>query len=100
MEQVVETELRYLPDVPVRVAVRRRGNKYDIDDGGEAVRLAGRPREWLAGAKDIVDADALNVNRAGVVFVSTFREDWVEPLAQRIGAASKAVYDALLELDD
>ena len=100
MEGLVETELRYLPDAPVRVSVRKRGSKYDIDDQGEAVRLAGKPPGWLEVARAVVEEDALNVNRAGVVFVSTFREDSVEPLAQRIGATSKAVYDALLELDE
>ena len=100
MEQLIDTELRYLPDVPVHVSIRRRGAKYDIDDRGEAVRLAGKPQGWLEIARDVVAEDALNVNRAGVVFVSTFREASVEPLAQRIGETSKAVFDALLELDD
>jgi hypothetical protein len=100
LEQLVETELRYLPDAPVRVSVRKRGAKYDIDDRGEAVRLAGKPQGWLEVAREVVAADALNVNRAGVVFVSTFRDDWVEPLARRIGVTSKALHDALLELDE
>jgi hypothetical protein len=100
VEELVETELRYLPDAPVRVLIRKRGAKYDIDDRGEAVRLAGKAPGWLEVAQQVVAEDALNVNRAGVVFVSTFREEWVEPLARRIGASSKAVYDALFELDD
>src|ERR671935_222210 len=100
MRQLIETELSYLPDAPVQVSIRKRGNKWDIDDGGEAVRLAGKPPGWLEVARQTVAEDALNVNRAGVVFVSTFREDWVVPLAERIAAASKAVYDALLELDE
>lgn len=98
--RTVEPGLRYTEGERVRVWIRKRGTKYDIDDRGAAVRLAGKPRGWFRVAEQVVAEDALNVNRAGVVFVSAFRADWVEPLAQRIGAASKAVYDALLELDE
>jgi hypothetical protein len=90
----------YVPGEPVRVRIRHRDHRYDIDDRGEAVRRAGRPPGWLAAARAAVKRDALNVNRAGVVFVQAVEGRDIDGLARRIAATSAAVYDALLELDD
>ena len=51
---------QYVPGSPVVVRIRHRANRYDIDDRGEAVRLAGRPPGWLAAAGAAVGAPALN----------------------------------------
>jgi hypothetical protein len=40
------TGLSYAPRRPIRVSVRRHGVRYDIDDMGGAVALAGKPPGW------------------------------------------------------
>jgi hypothetical protein len=99
-EVVVDSGRRYTEGRPVEVRIRKRQYRYDIDDDGAAVRLAGKPPGWLPVAERVVEEFSLNVNRRGVVFVGTVYADWVEPLASRIGEASLAVYEALLELDE
>ena len=98
-EVVVDSGRRYTEGRPVEVRIRKRQHVYDVDDDGRAVRLAGKPPGWLPVAEDVVKELSLNVNRRGVVFVGTVYADWVDPLASRIGEASLAVYEALLELD-
>jgi hypothetical protein len=97
-ERVVEPGPEYVPGAPVRVRIRRREHRYDIHDDGEAVRRAGAPPGWLDAARRTVDAHALNVNRAGVVFVQAVEGRDIDELARRIADASAAVHDALLEL--
>jgi len=100
--QLLETGLEYVPGQPVLVSMRKRGYRYDIDDRGEAVRLAGTPRGWLEAAKRVVLEYSLNVNRAGVVFVQGYEWRWrdLDELAQRIAATSVALHAELLELAD
>lgn len=98
-ETVVDSGRRYTEGRPVEVFVRKRGHRFDITDGGAALRLAGKPSGWLAAAERVVEEFSLNVNRRGVVFVGTVYPDWVEPLVARTAEASLAVYDALLELE-
>jgi hypothetical protein len=97
---VRETGLAYLPGRPVRVSVRRRGNRYDIDDMGAAVAIAGRPPGWLEVAERVVAELGWNVNRTGVVFVQVVEGRDIDALVRRTGAASVAVLDALLELQE
>ena len=33
------------------MVVRKRGNRWDLEDGGRAVQLAARPDGWLATAE-------------------------------------------------
>ena len=40
--QLLESGLEYVPGQPVLVSRRKRGDRYDIDDRREAVRLARR----------------------------------------------------------
>jgi hypothetical protein len=97
---VRDTGLSYLPGRPVRVGVRHRGNRYDIDDMGAAVAIAGRPPGWLETAERVVAELGWNVNRAGIVFVQVVEGRDIEALVRRTGEASVAVLDALLELED
>jgi hypothetical protein len=99
-EAVVEVGGWYTDGEPVRVVARKRGSRVDLSDGNAAVRLAGRPPGWLAAAEAGVDEYALNVNRAGVVFVPAFEWRDLEALALGVAAASRAVYAALLDRDD
>lgn len=97
---VRETGLSYVPGRPVRVSVRRRGIRYDIDDMGGAIAVAGRPPGWRAVAERTVAALGWNVNREGVVFVQAVEGRDMDGLVRRTGEASAAVLDALLELED
>jgi hypothetical protein len=83
------------------VHVRRRGGRYMIDDAGAAVETAGRPQGWLDVARRVAEGEFwLNVNRQGVVFVPAVEGGVHVPwLAVRVEDASRAVRDALLDLD-
>ena len=100
-EAVVETGVDYRPGQPVRVRVRKRGRRWDVDDLGRAVELAGRPDGWQAAAERAVAEEGMNVNRAGIVFVPVVeRPDRdLAGIAVRLGDASHAVYAELLELE-
>jgi hypothetical protein len=94
------TGMQYAPERPVRVRVRRRGHRYDIDDLGAAVDLSGRPRGWPAAAERVVRARGWNVSREGVVSVHAVEGRDIDALVVRTGEASAAVFEALLELED
>ena len=98
-EALLDTDRRYTPGRPVRVLIRKRGPRYDLDDRGEAVHLAGTPDGWLVAAQRAVEAESLNVNRRGVVFVPAVEGRDLVRLACRVADASLAVHAALLELD-
>jgi len=98
-EALLDTDRRYTPGRPVRVLIRKRGPRYDLDDRGEAVRLAGAPDGWLVAAQRAVESESLNVNRRGVVFVPGVEGRDLVRLACRVADASLAVHAALLELD-
>jgi hypothetical protein len=97
-EVVLDSGLEYVPGAPVRVLVRRRSWRYDIGDDGAAVQRAGSPRGWLEVAERVVEEDALNVNRRGVVFVGAVEGRDIAMLAWRVAGTSLAVYQELLEL--
>lgn len=82
---------------PILVHVRKRGHRYDLDDGGAAVDRAGRPSGWLPIAKAVVDENGMNVNRAGIVFVPAVEGRDLARLALSVASASRAVYAELLE---
>jgi len=83
---------------PVALRIRRRGRRIDVDDGGRAVALAGKPPGWLPVAEEVVANEGFNVNRAGVVFVPLVEGRDVEAIAARLADCSVAVYAELLEL--
>ena len=97
---VRETGRSYLPGRPIRVRVRRRGIRYDIDDTGAAVAIAGRPAGWRDAAERVVAARGWNVNRDGVVFVQAVEGRDIDALVLRTAETSAAVLDALLELEE
>jgi hypothetical protein len=92
----VEMDLRYGPDQPVDVVVRKRGWRFDVSDGGRAVELAKRPNDWQKIAVRVVDDYAINVNRRGVVFVQS-NEERLESLITRVAECSVALYQELLD---
>ena len=94
------TELSYMPGRPVRVSVRRRGHRYDIDDMGTAVGIAGRPSGWREAAEHAVQKVGWNINREGVVFIHAVEGRDIDALVRRTAEASTAVLEALLEIED
>ena len=90
--------LRAGPADPVRV--RRRGMRYDIDDMGGAVAVAGRPPGWREAAERAVAELGWNVSRDGVVFVQAVEGRDIDSLVRRTGETSAAVLEALLALQD
>jgi hypothetical protein len=100
-EWMVDTGLRYGPGEPVRIRVRRRGRRYDLDDRGDAVRFAGKAHGWREAGERAVAP--MNLSRNGTVFVpaveGSFPDRDIEALARRIGESARAVYDALVELE-
>ncbi len=96
-EVVLETGLSYTPDHAVAVRVRKRERRYDVDDGGAAVRLSGKPTGWLHIAERLVEAKGMNVNRRGVVFVPAVEGRDIHALVLRVAKTSLALYLALLE---
>jgi hypothetical protein len=100
-ERVVQPGQSYGDGEPVRVRIRRRGHRYDIDDDGAAWRKAGAGgREALEAAERVVAEEGFNVNRSGVVFVPAVEGRDIDALATRIADCSLAVYAELLELSD
>ena len=94
------TGLSYAPGRPIRVSVRRRGVRYDIDDMGGTVAFAGKPPGWLEAAERVVEALGWNVNRRGVVFVQAVEGRDIDSLVRRTGEASAAVLEALFALEE
>ena len=97
---VRHTDLAYAPARPVRVALRRRGGRVEIDDAGGAVAMAGRPPGWREAAERAVAALGWNVTRGGVVFVQAGGSRDVDALVRGTAEASLAVRDAILALED
>lgn len=91
---------RYREGEPTVVRVRRRAHWVEIGDDGRAVALAGRPSGWLALAAAVAGAYSLNVSRRGVVFVRVHERRSLDELTRRVGETSRALYAAVLELDE
>ena len=98
-EVEVVTHVSYAPGRPVRVRVRKRGRRYELDDVGVAVTAAGRPQGWMAVAERVVAEEGLNVNRPGRVFVAVVEGRDLDALVRKVAETSLAVHAALLELD-
>jgi hypothetical protein len=95
--RVLEPGPAYAPGRPVRLRLRIRGRRRDLDDLGAAVRAAGAPASWLDIAERVVAAAGLNVNRRGVVFVPAVAGRDLEALARKVADTSLALYQELLE---
>jgi hypothetical protein len=96
---LAKDEERTLETGSVPIAVRRRANRYYLDDRGASVaeaRALGAPADWLSIAEDVVAQEGFNVNRRGVVFVTIVRADPAE-VALRLADTAAAVREALLD---
>src|SRR5438094_7884748 len=98
--ELLDSGLQYGDGEPVLVAVRKRERRVDIDDRGRGVEKAGKPPGWLEVAREVVERDSLNVNRAGVVFVGSFEDRAYAPLVGRFAYRVLTDYEDILVLID
>ena len=88
-EATLDTGQSYLEGEPIRIFIRKRGRRYDLDDRGRAT-LAGEPRRMVSGRRArVILEDGFNVNRAGVVFVPAVERDLAR-LMLRLADTSRA----------
>ncbi len=98
-ETEIETGLEYRPGEPVLVRVVRRPHRVSVSDDGAAVEKAGHPPGWGAAAARIDRELVVNVSRRGVVSLPVVAVGpGLDAIVQRIGDASLALYQELLEL--
>ena len=92
----VETNLAYPDGAPVVISVTQRERRYLLEDGGEAVRRAGRPAGWEDVADRTVRRSGMNVSRStGAVYVPTVAQRDLEALVLRLARSSLDVLEAL-----
>jgi hypothetical protein len=101
-ERVVETGTTYGDGEPVRIRVRQRGRRYDLDDDGRSVEKSGVAFDRRArdAADRVVRREGFNISRHGVVFVSAVEGRDLASLAARLAESSLDVHSELLELED
>jgi hypothetical protein len=100
-EVEVETDLAYPDGAPVVISVTQRERRYLLQDGGEAVRRAGRRIGWEEVAERAVRRSGMNVSRStGAVFVPAVARRDLEVLTLRLAQTSLDVLEVLLELDE
>ncbi len=95
-----ESEERTVETGAFAITVRKRGNRYDLDDGGEAIaraRALGGPTDWRPIAEDVVAAQGFNVNRRGVVFVSVVEGRDLASISVKLAECAESVRAALLD---
>ena len=98
----LDSGLSYREREPVVVLLRKRGRRYDLQDDGRAVALAGKPPGWRERAAQVVRGEyCLNVSREGTVFVPAVEGGVdLEWLARRVAEASLALYQELLDFGE
>jgi hypothetical protein len=95
-----ESEERTVETGPFPITVRKRGNRYDLDDDGEAIaraRALGAPADWLAIAERVVAREGFNVNRRGVLFLPVVEGRDLASLAVRLADCAASVHAVLLD---
>ncbi len=93
------TGLEYRPGEPVVLRLVQHRFPYVRDDGA-AVEKAGRPTGWRRVAEQIARELVVNVSRNGVVSLPVVPAGpGRAAIVQRIGTASLALYEELLELE-
>ncbi len=95
-EALIDSGVAYGDGEPVVIRVRKRLNRYDLDDRGRAVAKAGRWPGWLAVAAQA--AQPMNIARQGRVFVPAVAGRGLAALLMTLADASRTVHEALLDL--
>lgn len=88
----MDTGLEYAPGDRVLVRVIKRDGRERVSDDGRAAAKAGRAKVPEDIARRVEDEFIVNVTRRGEIFLPG------ERFAQRIGEASLALYQDLLDL--
>jgi hypothetical protein len=100
-EFTLVTGFEYQPGQPVRVRVVRRGARTQVSDDGGAFDAAGRPRAWRDAAWRVQRELEVNFSRSGAISLPVVRVGPSEDeVVRRIGKASRAFYQELLELSE
>jgi hypothetical protein len=98
-EYELESPLSYTPGDPVRVSVSHREQAVSVSDDGGAIERAGAAQGWRLAADRVASELDVNVSRHGVVSLPVVRVGpGEEAIVRRIGEASLAFYQELLEL--
>jgi hypothetical protein len=85
----------------VYVHVVHREHRTQVSDDGAAILRAGHPRNWRAAARRVAGELIVNISRHGVVSLPVVRVGPPEEtIIRRIGEASLAFYEELLDLTD
>jgi hypothetical protein len=101
LETAIETGLEYGPGDPVRVRVVRRQHRITVTDDGAATSKAGRPSTWRRAVPKVDAEFDVNISQNGVVSLPVVPAGPPEEeVVQRIGAASLALYQEILALED
>ncbi len=101
MEAVVDTGLEYRAGEPVRVRVVRREHRISVTDDGAGADRAGRREDLRQAADRVLDEFDVNISAAGVVSLPVVPAGPPEDeVVRRIGAASLALYQELLEVGE
>lgn len=99
VETTLDTGLEYRPGDPVKVRVVRRGQRTSVSDDGAAFARAGRPAAWREAAKRVERELVVNFSASGVISLPVVPVGPPEErVVERIGKASLAFYQELLEL--
>lgn len=88
----MDTGLEYAPGDRVVVRVIKRDGRERVSDDARAAEKAGRAKVPEDIARRVEDEFIVNVSRRGEIFLPG------EGMAQRIGEASLALYQDLLDL--
>jgi hypothetical protein len=91
-EHIVDTGLEYTPGDRVLVRVVKRDRRERVSDEGRAAAKAGRTSVPEEVARRVEEEFVVNVSRSGEIFLPG------ERFARRIGEASLALFQDLLEL--
>jgi hypothetical protein len=100
IDEVRDSGLEYLPGTPVRIRIRVRGARVDVDDIGGAVAVAGMPTGWYEAAEKVVAERGWNIRRNGVVVMQAPRGRKLAWIVERTAEASAAVCDAIVQLEE
>ena len=91
-ERLVDTGLEYAPGDRVVVRVIERDGRGRVSDGARAAAKAGRTKVPEEIARRVEEEFVVNVSRRGEIFLPGAQ------FADRIGQASLALYQDLLDL--
>lgn len=96
---LIDTGLEFVPGDPVQVRVVHREKRTLVSDEGAAVKRTGGVPGWAEVAQRLAQELGVNISRHGTVSLPVVRVGPPEvEVIRRIGAASLALYQDLLEL--